>query len=104
MAGKLGKSVYASRRWRLVRRAVLDRDGWRCRKCGKGGRMEVHHVTAVAEGGDPFDMAGLESSCRGCHIEETRKQNTKLADPEWTAYLRELTEGKPNDQVTEVCT
>ena len=107
MAGRLGKSIYATTRWRAVRRAVLDRDGWKCRKCGGRGRMEVHHRKPLAEGGDPFDMAGLESICRGCHIALTTGQNRKPADPEmgqWAAYIKQLisqTEGTNHDEIAK---
>ena len=30
--------------WPTTRKAVKDRDRWRCRKCGKAGRLEVHHL------------------------------------------------------------
>ena len=33
--------------------AVLDRDGWRCRRCRRVGRMEVDHVVPLDRGGDP---------------------------------------------------
>ena len=39
----------AANRWAALRRFVLDRDGWRCQRCGRYGRMEVHHVD-----GDPM--------------------------------------------------
>ena len=46
-----------ARRWARVRPgAVLDRDGWRCRRVG---RMEVDHVVPLDRGGDPWDMANL---------------------------------------------
>jgi len=49
------------------RRAALDRDGWRCRKCGKAGQLEVHHEKALADGGS-HDLGNLTTLCRGCHI------------------------------------
>ena len=46
-----------ARRWDAVRRAVFERDGWRCRKCGKAGRLECDHVTPSQRdpGQDPYD-------------------------------------------------
>ena len=64
------------RRWRRVRRAVLDRDGWRCRKCGRAGRLEVDHIDPDS-GRDPFDMANLQALCRGCHIAKTALENKR---------------------------
>ena len=63
------RRVYGSPRWKRVRRAVLERDGWRCVKCGHGGRLEVHHIQPMARStADPFDPAGLQTLCRGCHF------------------------------------
>ena len=31
-------------RWGVVRRFILKRDGYRCRACGKAGRLEVDHI------------------------------------------------------------
>ena len=46
-----------ARRWRVFRRAVLDRDNWRCRTCGRPGRLEVDHIVPLAQwGGAPFDL------------------------------------------------
>lgn len=56
------------RRWERTRRAVFDRDGWRCVRCGGPGRLECHHVRPLHLGGAPFDLANLETVCRGCHI------------------------------------
>ena len=54
-----------------MRRVVLDRDGWRCQTCGKVGRMEVDHIKRLEDGGAVYDLANLQSLCRGCHIAKT---------------------------------
>ena len=79
------------KRWERARLAALDRDGWRCRHCGKAGRLEVDHVTPLHEdpGQDPFDLRGLQSLCVDCHHAKTRGE---LRDPdprrdEWRALV-----------------
>ena len=37
--------VLSLARWKRVRRAAIERDGYRCRACGKAaGRFEVDHI------------------------------------------------------------
>ena len=70
-----------------ARRAALDRDGWRCRRCGYPAGLEAHHVTPLQAGGAPLALANLETLCRGCHIAAHGG-----GDPErraWRRYLRE---------------
>ena len=81
------------RRWERVRRAVLDRDGWRCRACGRRGRLEVDHVEPLHRGGDPWDPSNLQALCRGCHVAKTRAENVRPVPPEvarWRARVAEL--------------
>jgi len=52
------------RRWSLERRRVLDRDGWRCRQCGRAGKLEVDHRIPLEDGGAPYDPQNLQS-CAG---------------------------------------
>ena len=63
------------RRWAVVRRRILDRDGWRCRECGRAGRLEVDHVEALEDGGDPWVPDNLQTLCRRCHIAKTAAEN-----------------------------
>ena len=73
------------RRWAVVRRAVLDRDGWRCVKCGKAGRLEVDHIIPVQFGGGWWAQAGLQTLCRGCHFDKSRA-DLAGPDPERDAW------------------
>ncbi len=58
--------------WERIRRQALDRDGWRCCRCGKAGRLEVHHLRRLIDGGDN-SLPNLESLCIACHLAIHRK-------------------------------
>ena len=88
MAGRAARGVYSSRAWAIVRYRVLERDGWRCVRCGKAGRLEVDHIREIAKGGKPFDPENLRTLCRGCHIGITAKQNRKPPPSERAAWDR----------------
>ena len=62
------RRAYGTVRWKLLRRAVLDRDGWRCTECGRHGRMEVHHVRPTFQVSLMWDPANLRTLCRDCHF------------------------------------
>lgn len=58
-----------ARAWSRLRLAILERDGWRCTRCGGiRGRLEVHHLHGP---GDNRPEA-LTTYCRSCHIEVHR--------------------------------
>lgn len=42
-------------------------------------RLEVDHITPVAEGGHPFDPGNLQTLCTACHQEKTSKENSERA-------------------------
>ena len=87
------------RKWAAARRACFDRDGWRCVKCSKAGRLECHHVRGLdrggdpfalenlERGGDPFALENLETLCLECHI------NLSVFPPRraWRDYQKQLT-------------
>ena len=78
------------RRWGRVRRAVLDRDNWRCRQCGRAGRLEVDHIDPDPHR-DPFDASNLQALCRACHISKTRIENSRPVskeEREWQALVK----------------
>ena len=61
---KLGKQVYR----RLTKR-VLERDGWRCRRCGSLENLQVHHQIKRSQQGND-SLANLVTLCAHCHIAE----------------------------------
>ena len=79
-------------RWRRLRLFVFDRDGWRCRSCGRPGRLECDHVRPVSQGGDEWDPSNLQTQCRPCHFAKTRAERTPAPDPEREAWRRFITD------------
>ena len=71
-----------------LRRRILDRDGRRCRDCGKAGRLEVHHVVHLANGGGN-DESNLRTLCRDCHIRAHRRPVSAAASA-WQEFMGEL--------------
>lgn len=70
MTSRERRAVYGRARWRALRRVALDRDGWRCTRCGRAGRLEVHHLRPTADGGAMFDIQNVRTLCRDCHFRE----------------------------------
>ena len=85
------REVYGTKAWRRVRRYVIDRDGYKCRQCGRTGRLEVHHRNPMwRSSANPFDPAGLETLCRPC-LFGSHGQTLKAAPAgaaEWKAFIR----------------
>ena len=84
MSRRAWKSINR-RRWAAVRRATLDRDGWRCQRCGRPGVLEVHHVRALEDGGAPYDPENLETICKCCHIALHERDPERARRRAWAA-------------------
>ncbi len=80
--------------WAAVRRAVFERDGWRCVMCSTAGKLECDHVTSLERepGQNPYDPNGLQTLCTACHLQKTRRENRRELTPaeaEWRDLARE---------------
>ncbi|MYH37356.1 MAG: hypothetical protein F4160_11220 [Rhodospirillaceae bacterium] len=78
--------------WAATRRAAFRRDGWRCTECGRAGRLEAHHEPPLRDGMDPYDLAGVKTLCRTCHIERHRPDAMTPGRAEWAEYVKALAE------------
>ena len=45
-----GRATASPEQWQAIRDVVLARAGWRCQACGRGGRLDVHHVVKRSQG------------------------------------------------------
>ena len=45
---------------------MLERDSYRCLDCGRAGKLEVHHVQHLKDGGTN-DPENLRTLCTDCH-------------------------------------
>lgn len=79
-------SRYRSKQWKLARLDALRRAGWKCEKCGKAGRLEVHHKVRIADGGTD-ELENLQCLCRKCHFAKHEKTPGRA---EWKAFVDEL--------------
>ncbi len=67
------KKVTATKRWQVLRAAVLERDGWKCRGCDARSHLEVDHINPVrTHPRAAFDPENLQTLCRACHTKKTR--------------------------------
>ena len=80
------------RRWAAARRACFRRDGYRCRECGRAGRLEAHHEPPLRKDDDrdPYDVTTLVTMCRACHIERHREDDMTPGRADWVAFVDEL--------------
>ena len=63
---KLGERLY-----RRLMKLVLERDGWRCQKCGSLENLQVHHKIKRSRQGDDA-LENLVTLCAYCHMAEHR--------------------------------
>jgi 5-methylcytosine-specific restriction enzyme A len=56
------RSGHNDRRWREFRLTILERDNYRCYRCG-GEATEVDHLVHLARGGAEYDPANCRASC-----------------------------------------
>ena len=86
------------RRWAAARRAALRRSGHRSELSGLAGKLEVHHRTALSDGGDPYALDNLQVLTRAEHIEHHRHEDDIAGRAEWRALVSEMAA----EQVTDL--
>ena len=70
---RYSKRVTSTARWQVLRQAILERDGWKCRCCGSLRRLEIDHVKPVRTNPElAFDPANCATRCSSCHTKKTR--------------------------------
>lgn len=65
------RSFYGSKRWRMLRRAVLH-DQPLC-ACGEIA-TDVDHIVPIEDGGGKWDRSNLRGMCLACHARKTNRE------------------------------
>lgn len=75
--------------WARVRQMAIERDEHRCVKCGKKEYEKnesneyiyliADHITAIALGGDEFDLNNIQILCQDCNRIKTSEDLKKIA-------------------------
>lgn len=97
------QAVTSSARWKVLRAAVLERDGFQCVTCGARGRLEIDHREPVRLRPDlAFDPGNLQALCGPCHSRKTRLEVGHKPTPEdrqkWRNSVTSLERGKDQPQ------
>lgn len=74
------------KRWSLLRLRIFERDGWRCCRCGKAGRLECDYLIPLDKGGDPYSAENLQTLCSACHRIKTADDVGLGPDPARDAW------------------
>jgi 5-methylcytosine-specific restriction endonuclease McrA len=70
---RAGHSIYRTERWRRTREAYLFKHPL-C-ECGCGDiATDVHHLTDLDDGGDPWAFTNLQALTHACHSRITRQR------------------------------
>jgi RNA-directed DNA polymerase len=69
-----GEAHYYGEEWTEIRAQALTRDGRRCRVCGDGGRIEVHHIRPWKPGME-HELPNLITLCATCHRQVRNPQS-----------------------------
>ena len=83
------------RLWSRTRVQVFQRDAYRCRSCGKAGRLECDHVEPLDRHPDQdvYNVDGLQTLCRSCHIAKSKGEARRTPTHEelvWRAMVEEM--------------
>ena len=76
--------------WRALRQTMIRCSGHKCNRCGRGGRLELHHIKPLEKGGRKYDPDNLEVLCRQCHFMHHDPYGLAAAREQWNGYMEEL--------------
>ena len=69
MLNKVKRIKLGIRAYRRIMKRVLERDDWRCQKCGSLENLPIHHQTKRSQQGND-SLANLVTLCARCHMAE----------------------------------
>ena len=86
-----GKLAREARNFDGQRQAVLERDQFKCTRCGNPDQLTVHHRDRKGRGSSNpnNDLSNLQTLCRKCHAAEHRAERMeKTRGINWKSVLQ----------------
>src|SRR5690348_2555147 len=79
----------------LLRRALIERDGYQCKKCGRKVLLTIDHVLSIHKGGPVMDLNNMQLLCMLCHARKTAAEQRhdnqnpiiRISKPQFSGYL-----------------
>ena len=92
------QKVTRTKRWKVLRMAILERDGFACKHCGAHGRLEVDHIQPVRTHPElSYEPGNLQPLCAACHTKKTRIECGHKPQAEsrkdWSGFVQALERG-----------
>ncbi|MGI9460517.1 MAG: HNH endonuclease [Pirellulales bacterium] len=73
---------YCSRQHRAWRKAILNRDNFKCRGCGRvlhdSSQLHADHIIPIEEGGPRYSLDNGQTLCISCHGIKTSKECARV--------------------------
>ena len=69
--------LYATRKWRAYRQAIIQRRGGECVECGAtplDQNIHLDHIKPLAQGGEAYNEENIQILCRECHSRKTARE------------------------------
>ena len=54
--------------YRQLKFKILERDGWKCQRCGRRDQLQIHHIVHRSQSGADCDD-NLVTLCNKCHTD-----------------------------------
>ena len=86
------EKLYATKRWRTYRKAIIARRGGECVTCGAtplDQHIHLDHIKPLVEGGEAFNEENIQILCRECHGRKTANEvwgvgSISKSDPDYS--------------------
>ena len=75
------------RPWIAFKEECKRRARYRCERCKCRGRLEVHHIVPLSQGGERYSFDNVEVICRRCHFDEHRTDRMDAQRQAWRDYI-----------------
>lgn len=73
---------YCSKRHKAWRKAILNRDNFKCKECGRilhdTSKLHADHIIPIELGGSRYDLSNGQTLCISCHGIKTSKECARV--------------------------